>query len=297
MNTPIIRPLLWVVALILFATACRQQQVSSSDIALDLTVSGMLVGETTLLVTVRDSDGNAIQNPGTLSVRGDMDHAGMVPVFAESETSVDGVFTLPFEWTMAGGWIVEASLNLDSGAVVTQNFNLEILNEAGAGAMDGLHHSDMEGSAASGQSSAAYFHIDNRGETDVTITSARSDAVMAVEFHQTIIKDDIARMEPVAALSIPAGQALHLRPGDMHIMLLSLTKDLEVGSTIAIELVLDSGDVIALDLPIMPMQMDDDSEYEFGDLVFSQLWARPASAGALRETEAHVMHMEDDSSE
>ena len=283
---PMTRHLRIIILLILLATACRQQQFSSSDITLDLTVSDMLVGETTLLVTVRDSDGNAIQNPGALSLRGDMDHAGMVPVFAESETSVDGVFTLPFEWTMAGGWIVEAGLKLDSGAVVTQSFNLEILSEAGAEAMNGMHHSDMEGAAASGQTSAAYLHIDNRGNADATIASARSAAAAAVEFHHTIVEDDIARMIPVSALSIPAGQALHLQPGGMHIMLIGLMDDLSAGSTIAIELVLDSGDVIALDLPILPMQMDDDTEYEFGDLVFSQLWARPASASAMRDREA-----------
>lgn len=316
---PMTRHLRIIILLILLATACRQQQISSSDITLDLTVSDMLVGDTTLLITVRDTDGNVIQNPGKLSLRGDMDHAGMVPVFAESDTSVDGVFTLPFEWTMAGGWIVEASLNLDSGAVVTQSFNLEIMSEAGAEAMDGMDHSDMdhadsaadmtdkdhsdmdhaesaadmtdmdhsdmEGAAASGQTSAAYLHIDNRGASDVTITAARSAAAMAVEFHQTIVEDDIARMQPVSALLIPAGQALHLQPGGMHIMLIGLMDDLSAGSTIAIELVLDSGDVIALDLPILPMRMDDDTEYEFGDLVFSQLWARPASAGAMRDRE------------
>ena len=388
-----------IILLILLTTACRQQQISSSDITLDLTVSDMLVGDTTLLITVLDTDGNVIQNPGKLSLRGDMDHAGMVPVFAESETSIDGVFTLPFEWTMAGGWIVEASLNLDSGAVVTQSFNLEIMSEAGAEAMDGMDHSDMDhadsatdmtdmdhsdmdhadsvadmtdmdhsdmdhadsaadmtdmdhsdmdhadsaadmtdmdhsdmdhadsaadmtdmdhsdmghadsaadmtdmdhsdmaGAAVSGQTSAAYLHIDNRGASDVTITAARSAAAMAVEFHQTIVENDIARMQPVSALSIPAGQSLHLHPGGMHIMLIDLMRDLTAGSVIAIELVLESGDLIALDLPIMQMQMDDDAEFEFGNLVFSQLWARPASAGAMRETEAHEMSMEDDSSE
>ena len=286
-----------IILLILLTTACRQQQISSSDIALDLAVTDLLVGESTLLITVRDADGNAVQNPGTLSVRGDMDHAGMIPVFGESKTAVDGVFTVPFQWTMAGGWIVEASLKLDSGDVVTQNFNLEIMREAGADDMDGMHHSDMDHAADVGGTSAAYFHIDNRGDSDVTITSARTAAAMTVEFHQTIVEEDIARMEPVTALTIPAGETLHLRPGGMHIMLIDLMDDLTAGSTVSIELVFDSGDVIALDLPVMPMWMDDDSELVFGDLVFSQLWARPVSAGATHEAEPHAMRMDDDSSE
>ena len=178
-----------------------------------------------------------------------------------------------------------------------RRFNLEIMREAGADDMDGMHHSDIDHAADSGGTSAAYFLIDNRGESDVTITSARSAAAMTVEFHQTVVEDDIARMEPLPALSIPAGETLHLRPGGLHIMLIELMDDLIDGSTVSIELALDSGDLIALDLPIMPMWTDQAGELEFGDLVFSQLWARPASAGAMHEAEPHAMPIDDDSSE
>ena len=303
------RQLKIIILLIVLTAACRQQQISSSDIELGLTVSDLLVGETTLLLSVRDREGKSIQDPGTLSLRGDMNHAGMIPVFAEAETSVDGTFTLPFEWTMAGSWIVEANLRLDSGEVVTQRFNLEIMSEAGTsemGSMDhsgmdhanmaNMDHSEMEGAAASGETSAAYIRIENRGETDVVITSARSSAAAVAEFHETVIEDDIARMEPVPMLTIPAGSALHLRPGGMHIMLMGLTADLESGTSIALELLLASGEAIELSVPIMTMQMDDETELQVGDLVFSQIWARPASAGSVSEMDPQDMRMDNDSS-
>ena len=237
-------------------------------------------------------------NPGALSVRGDMNHTGMAPVFGEAEAAVDGVFTVPFEWTMAGGWIVEASLELVSGETVTQSFNLEIMSEAGADNMADMDRSEMDHDAMPGETSAAYLRIDNRGGLDMTITSARTEAAAAVEFHETVIEDDIARMERLPTLSIPADQTLHLRPGGIHIMLLELTKNLEAGSSIVLELEFESGVAIALGLPIMQMPMEDDmTEFQVGVLVFSQMWARPASAGAMSEMDHGEMQMESESSE
>lgn len=295
---PFARQCLIIVAVILLTTACRQRQLSSSDINLELTVSDMLVGETTLLISVRDQDGNAIANPGSLNLRGDMDHAGMIPVFADASTSIEGVFTLPFQWTMAGGWILEASLQLDSGELVTQRFNLEIMSEAGANDMEDMDHADMDHAGAPTETSAVYLHIENRGSSDLTITTARTEAAAVVEFHQTIIEDDIARMEPLPALSLPAGQALHLRPGGIHMMLLELQQNLEAGSSIVVKLVLDTGDVVALSVPIMQMFMGGDaSEIDQGGLVFSQIWARPASAGGMSEADQEEMQMDGESSE
>ena len=102
-------PTLLALALLLATAACRQRQISAADIQLELQASDTLVGETTLLVSVQDRDGKAVANPGALKVRGDMSHAGMIPVFAQADESTNGVFSLPFEWTMAGGWIIEAS--------------------------------------------------------------------------------------------------------------------------------------------------------------------------------------------
>ena len=89
-----------------------------------MTVSDLLVGDTTLTVRVSDKQGNPLADPGTLSLRGDMDHAGMIPVLAEAEGAVDGVFKVPFEWTMGGSWIVEASLALSADEVVAPGIPL-----------------------------------------------------------------------------------------------------------------------------------------------------------------------------
>ncbi len=253
---------------------CRQRQLAATDVQLEMSVSRMLVGETTLRVTVKDSQGNALPNPGKLRVRGDMDHAGMAPVSVQSETAPDGKFTLPFEWTMGGGWIVEASLALENGEVAVETFRYEVLTEAGE---DEMNHSEMRG-----ESSAAYMRISNRGETDMTIVAASSAAIEHVEFHRAIVENDIARMEKLNGLVIPAGETVELMPGGAHIMLKGLKADLLPQGQLALQLECESGAVYDLEISVLDMPMSEpDDAVEIGDLVFSNRWARPAKAGTM----------------
>ena len=250
-----------------------------------MSASDQRVGETTLLVRVSDRDGNAVSNPGTLSVRGDMDHAGMAPVLAQADNAVDGVFSLPFEFTMGGGWIVDATLTLPNGDVALETFEFEILSEATAADQHEMDHSDMsdmDHGDTPGEASAVYLRIHNRGEDDMTIVSAESAAAAAAEFHRTVVEDDMARMEAMDSLLIPAGETVELTPGGLHIMLTGLHDHLPPESELALRLACDTGAVYDLDFSVMNMLMGElDDAVAIGDLVFSQRWARPARAAGM----------------
>lgn len=281
--------------LLLVAGACRQQQISPADLRLELTASDALVGETTLLATVMDAEGKPITTRGTLNVRGDMRHAGRVPVFAEAAPGSAGVYSLPFEWTMAGSWLVEASLKLPNGDVAAQTFTFEILPEADAEDMPGGDHSGMD--QPPGEASAVYMTISNRGETDQVIVSAASAAANQIDFHRTVVEDDIARMETLDALVIPAGETLELRPGGAHIMLSALREDLPLNGQFRLQLTSSAGAVYDLSVSIADMRMLDlHDAVEIGDLTFSQRWARPARAGGMTHDDMPMNAEQDDSS-
>lgn len=266
-------------AFVLLLTACRQQSPSSSELSLDVSVDGLLVGPSQISVSVRDKNGAPVEKPGALALRGDMDHAGMAPVFAEAKEAINGVFTLPFEWTMAGAWILEAKLTLDSGEGLTESFRYEILSQAGDHEMPNMDHSN-----AMGEASAVYMQIENNGAAALVIAAAKSSAAHLVEFHRSVVENDIARMEKIETLVIPAGGRLELRPGDLHIMLRQLKTDLKTGSSIGLHLELASGEIIQLSIPILDMLMAEDRDSTVvGDLIFSKLWARPASAGGAHD--------------
>ena len=267
-------------ACIILLAGCRQQQLSSADVQLEMSVSDQRVGDTALLVRVTNRDGKAVDNPGKLSVRGDMDHAGMAPVLAEAESASEGVFSLPFEWTMGGSWIVEAALTLPNGDVAVETFNFEILTEAMEADAADMDHGEMPG-----ESSAAYLRIHNRGESDITLVSASSAAAEMVAFHRTVLADDMARMEAFDSLLIPAGEMVKLEPSGMHLMLTGLHADLLPESELALRLERDSGEVYELDIPVMNMVMSESEDaVAIGDLVFSNRWAWPARAGMTMRT-------------
>jgi hypothetical protein len=92
-------------------------------------------GATSLSVRITDGSGE-IFTDALVSLEGNMNHAGMVPVLAgpvadADDGTTDGVYTVPFEFTMLGDWIVtvEAVVDPDSGDTVLADFELSVSPE------------------------------------------------------------------------------------------------------------------------------------------------------------------------
>ena len=83
-----------------------------------------MMGDSTMTITVTQ-DGAPLAN-APVSVRGDMNHAGMKPVLADGTTSADGTVEVPFGWTMGGDWIVTVTVTLPDGSEVSQDFDYSI---------------------------------------------------------------------------------------------------------------------------------------------------------------------------
>jgi hypothetical protein len=112
-------------SLLLLLVACggrASQSDQSQGYEIDFTAQNTAVGETTVTVTVRDPQGNPIDN-AELTINGNMSHAGMQPVIVETSASDGGVYTTDFEWTMAGDWFVTITVTLPDGTVVSERFD------------------------------------------------------------------------------------------------------------------------------------------------------------------------------
>lgn len=83
---------------------------------------------------------------------------------------------------------------------------------------------------------AAYFDV--RSAEGATLTGLRTDAADSVELHAMHRDRDIMRMRELTSLSLPAGQVVHLAPGDTHAMLVHLKRPLKAGESISLELLL-----------------------------------------------------------
>ncbi|MBI5667468.1 MAG: FixH family protein [Chloroflexi bacterium] len=119
-----------IILLLLLLAGCRAQNPTPTaetrlDIEIQVEPVPPAVGEATLLVTVTDAAGQPV-NDAKISARGDMSHAGMAPVLAETTGGTDGLYRLPFQWTMGGDWLVEITAARPDGTTTTRQFDLTV---------------------------------------------------------------------------------------------------------------------------------------------------------------------------
>jgi copper(I)-binding protein len=81
-----------------------------------------------------------------------------------------------------------------------------------------------------------YVLIENRGPEADALLGASSDAAKTVELHETRQEGGVMRMRPLAAVEVPAGGRIEMKPGGQHIMLLGLTRDLRPGDKVTVRL-------------------------------------------------------------
>lgn len=155
--------LILIFLMLLILAACDTEQtvpvIDNLDIELAVKPDPSTAGDSTLMVTVKDEDGNPIDD-ATVAVHGDMDHEGMIPVGGESAAGQDGMYHIPFEWTMGGGWILDVTVTLPGNAgIATETFELNV----GAISEDSIINQGSDDTAGMDHNA-----MDNMGDDDTT---------------------------------------------------------------------------------------------------------------------------------
>jgi copper(I)-binding protein len=73
------------------------------------------------------------------------------------------------------------------------------------------------------------------------LVSASSPLAGVVEIHEMSMQGDVMRMRAIPSLELPAGKTVELKPGGLHLMLLDLKQPLEMGKTVPVTLVVETG--------------------------------------------------------
>jgi hypothetical protein len=118
-------------ALLFAAAGCGRVQTPTPAASDQVTIS-MLVepsppapGPTTLVFSLRDRAGQPISD-ARLEVEGNMSHAGMAPVKGVLAAGQNGIYRIPFEWTMSGDWLVDVTFTLKDGTRLTRRFPVAV---------------------------------------------------------------------------------------------------------------------------------------------------------------------------
>lgn len=74
------------------------------------------------------------------------------------------------------------------------------------------------------------------------VVAASSPVAAAVEIHEMKMEDGVMKMRAVDALPLPAGQAVALKPGSYHVMLMGLKAPIKAGETVPLTLTVEGED-------------------------------------------------------
>ncbi len=92
---------------------------------------------------------------------------------------------------------------------------------------------------------AGYLTIVGGTENDALI-AASSPVAQRVEIHETMAgASGMTGMQPVEQIEVAAGSTVTLEPGGYHLMLMGVTEELAVGSTVELTLTFETaGDIV-----------------------------------------------------
>jgi hypothetical protein len=129
-----VRQWLLIALIVLLATLAgcqRASQQAASDQAPEIAAvlaidpDPAVVGPTNIRVTLADASGGPVDG-ASVSLQGDMSHAGMQPVLAEASGAANGVYEAQWMWTMAGDWFVTVTAALPDGRTLVRRFDLTV---------------------------------------------------------------------------------------------------------------------------------------------------------------------------
>ena len=97
---------------------------------------------------------------------------------------------------------------------------------------------------------SVYMKIKNNGNSEDKLLSASSDKAGMVMIHRSIREGNISKMIHIHdGIAIPGNSEVSLKPGDYHIMLMNLDKNLSLGDKISVVLNFEKNN----SLEIMPV--------------------------------------------
>jgi Uncharacterized protein conserved in bacteria len=109
-----------------------------------------------------------------------------------------------------------------------------------------IHHAWIKEAPPGSKVMAGYMMISNQSAQPVQLTGVRCLLFEKIEFHVTEVKNNIASMHRVDAISIPAGSEFILAPGGHHLMLFNGSRQFNAGDSIPIDLLFSDGSTISV---------------------------------------------------
>jgi hypothetical protein len=91
-----------------------------------------------------------------------------------------------------------------------------------------------------GQKATGAFMRIGATQGDLRLVGVRTGVAAAAQIHQMSMQDGVMHMSQIEGVDVPAGQAVDLAPGGLHVMLLNLKQAVKPSQTVAMTLVFEN---------------------------------------------------------
>jgi hypothetical protein len=102
------------------------------------------------------------------------------------------------------------------------------------------------------QVAGGFMKIENKGSTDQLI-SASSPAAGEVQLHEMAMDGNVMKMRQVKDIAVPAGGAVELKPGGLHLMFMNIKAPLTAGESVPVKLKFAKAGEVEVKMPVNAM--------------------------------------------
>jgi copper(I)-binding protein len=134
------------------------------------------------------------------------------------------------------------ALALGLSSLLTQAHSFEL------GALS-IGHPYARATVAGQAAGGAFLTIENRGADD-RLVSASAEVSKVVELHTMSMDGDVMRMRQLDSIPLPAGKAVALKPGALHIMLIGLKAPLKAGDKFPLKLKFEKAGEVTVEVNV-----------------------------------------------
>lgn len=102
------------------------------------------------------------------------------------------------------------------------------------------------------QVAGGFMKIENKGTTD-QLVSASSPLAGEVQLHEMAMEGNVMKMRQVKDITVPAGGAVELKPGGLHLMFMNIKAPLAAGESVPVKLKFAKAGEVEVKLPVNAM--------------------------------------------
>jgi copper(I)-binding protein len=103
------------------------------------------------------------------------------------------------------------------------------------------------------QVAGGFMKIENRGNSTDQLLSANSPIAGEVQLHEMAMEGNVMKMRQVKDIAVPAGGAVELKPGGLHLMFMNIKAPLSAGEMVPVKLKFAKAGEVEVKMPVNAM--------------------------------------------